>query len=90
MKIKIKEKNDSVILLNLKLAWDYIESDYIDVENKALSKNTKRVMFKSTFFYNIINYKSLKTGEIVIKFLLVMFFCWRSMHNGIGHSKTSR
>ena len=42
MKIKIKEKNDSVILLNLKLAWDYIESDYIDVENKALSNSKEK------------------------------------------------
>ena len=42
MKINIKEKNDSVILLNLELAWDYIKLDYIDVENKALSNSKEK------------------------------------------------
>ena len=42
MKINIKEKNDSVILLNLQLEWKDIESDYNDVQNKVLSSSKEK------------------------------------------------
>ena len=36
MKINIKQKNDSVIELNVSLIWEDIQQDYIDQENKIL------------------------------------------------------
>ena len=42
MEINIKEKNDSIILLNLKLIWDDIKSDYNDVQNKILSSSKEK------------------------------------------------
>ena len=42
MEINIKEKNDSIILLNLKLKWEDIKSDYNDVQNKILSSSKEK------------------------------------------------
>ena len=36
MKIKIKQKNDSLIEMNVSLSWENIQQDYIDQENKIL------------------------------------------------------
>jgi len=37
MKIKIKQKNDSLIELNVSLIWEDIQQDYADQENEVLS-----------------------------------------------------
>ena len=42
MKINIKEKSDSVILLNLKLKWKDIEIEYFNVQNKILSGSKEK------------------------------------------------
>ena len=42
MKINIKEKSDSVILLNLKLKWKDIEVEYFNVQNKILSGSKEK------------------------------------------------
>ena len=36
MKIKIKQKNDSLIEMNVSLSWEKIQQDYIDQKNKIL------------------------------------------------------
>ena len=42
MKINIKEKNDSDILLNLKLSWEDIKNDYFEVEKNVLSSSKEK------------------------------------------------
>ena len=42
MKINIKEKNDSEILLNLKLSWEDIKNDYFEVEKNVLSSSKEK------------------------------------------------
>ena len=42
MKINIKQKNDSIVELNVSLKWEDIEKDYISEQNKILSETKQK------------------------------------------------